>query len=56
FADLKDVIKITTSARSPDPEQLRRINKVGEELIAEHGYCPVCATELLRYVGSMLNR
>lgn len=56
FADLKDVIKITTSARTPDPEQLRRINEVSTQLIAEHDYCPVCATELLRYTGSMLNR
>ncbi|MDF2719808.1 MAG: hypothetical protein K0R28_6733, partial [Paenibacillus sp.] len=21
-----------------------------------HGYCPVCANEMLRYVGSLLNR
>ncbi|MBV8858095.1 MAG: protein prkA, partial [Acidobacteria bacterium] len=27
FADLKDVVKITTSAKTPDPDQLRRINE-----------------------------
>ncbi|MGE5674346.1 MAG: PrkA family serine protein kinase [Mycobacterium leprae] len=56
FADLKDVVKITTSAKNPDSEQLRRINAVVESLIREHGYCASCANELLRYTGSLLNR
>ncbi|NLW06869.1 MAG: PrkA family serine protein kinase [Clostridia bacterium] len=56
FADLKDVVKITTSTRTPDPEQLKRINAVIERLIQEYGYCPVCANELLKYTGSLLNR
>ncbi len=56
FADLKDVIKITTSARTPDPEQLRKINEVIDRMIAQGGYCPVCANEALRYVGTLLNR
>ncbi len=56
FADLKDVVKITTSTKTPDAEQLKRINQVSARLIAEHGYCPNCANELLRYVGSLLNR
>jgi serine protein kinase len=56
FADLKDVVKITTSAKTPDPDQLRRINEVVDRLIKDHGYCPVCANELLSYVGSLLSR
>jgi serine protein kinase len=56
FADLRDVVKITTSSKTPDPEQLRKINDVVDRLIREQGYCPVCANELLRYVGSLLNR
>jgi serine protein kinase len=56
FADLKDVVKITTSTKTPDAEQLKRINEVSARLVAEHGYCPTCANELLRYVGSLLNR
>ena len=56
FADLRDVVKITTSARTPDPEQLKKSNEVISRLIADHGYCPVCANELLKYVGSLLNR
>jgi serine protein kinase len=56
FADLKDVVKITTSAKTPDPDQLRRINEVVDRLVKEHGYCPVCANELLTYVGTLLSR
>ncbi|MDO7787089.1 PrkA family serine protein kinase [Desulforamulus aquiferis] len=56
FADLKDIVKITTSSKTPDGEQLKRINEVSARLIAEHGYCPVCANELLKYVGSLLSR
>lgn len=56
FADLRDVVKITTSARTPDPEQLKKSNEVISRLMSDHGYCPVCANELLKYVGSLLNR
>jgi serine protein kinase len=56
FADLRDVVKITTSARTPDKEQLRKINEVIDRLVKEHGYTPESANELLRYTGSLLNR
>lgn len=56
FADLKDVVKITTSTKTPDAEQLKKINEVVDRLIREQGYCAVCANELLRYVGTLLNR
>lgn len=56
FADLKDIVKITTSAKNPNPEQLKRVNAVIERLVSEHGYCLVCANETLKYVGSLLNR
>ncbi len=56
FADLKDVVKITTSSRTPDGEQLKKINDVVARLMSEHGYCVSCANDLLRYVGSLLNR
>jgi serine protein kinase len=56
FTDLKDIVKITTSTKTPDENQLKRINEVSKRLIDEHGYCPVCSNELLRYVGSLLNR
>ncbi|KNZ69681.1 putative serine protein kinase PrkA [Thermincola ferriacetica] len=56
FADLKDVVKITTSTKTPDENQLKKINEVIAKLIDEYKYCPVCANELLKYVGSLLNR
>ena len=56
FADLKDIVKITTSSKTPDAEQLKRVNEVTAKLIEDHGYCSVCANELLKYVGSLLNR
>jgi len=56
FADLKDVVKITTSSKTPDESQLKKVNEVIARLIDEHGYNSVSANELLRYVGSLLNR
>jgi serine protein kinase len=56
FSDLKDVVKITTSAKTPDADQLRRINEVIDRLVSQHGYCTVCANELLTYVGTLLSR
>jgi serine protein kinase len=56
FADLKDVVKITTSVKTPDPDQTRRINDVVDRLVKDGGYCPVCANELLTYVGTLLSR
>jgi serine protein kinase len=56
FADLKDVVKITTSTRTPDPEQLRKINDVIDRMVSQGGYTPESANEILRYVGALLNR
>jgi len=56
FADLKDVVKITTSTKTPDETQLKRINEVIARLIDEYGYNSTSANELLNYVGSLLNR
>ncbi len=56
FADLKDVVKITTSAKTPDADQLRRINEVVDRLVREHGYTAESANDLLRYVGTLLSR
>lgn len=56
FADLKDIVKITTSTKTPDEQQLKKINNVIARLVDEHGYNSSSANELLRYVGSLLNR
>ncbi|MDO7907350.1 PrkA family serine protein kinase [Paenibacillus sp. JX-17] len=56
FSDLKDIVKITTSTKTPDATQLKRMNEVTKRLIEEHGYTAQSANDLLRYVGSLLNR
>ena len=56
FSDLKDIVKITTSTRTPDVEQLKKINEVVDRMCKEQGYTPESANELLRYVGTLLNR
>src|SRR3989440_8112245 len=56
FTDLKDVVKITTSTKTPDADQLKKINEVVDRLCKEQGYCTTCANDLLRYVGTLLNR
>jgi serine protein kinase len=56
FADLKDVVKITTSSKTPDEQQLKKVNEVVARLIDEHGYNSTSANDLLKYVGSLLNR
>src|ERR687883_308755 len=56
FADLKDVVKITTSAKTPDPDQTRRINDVVDRLVKDGGDLPRCANEKLTYVGTLLSR
>jgi len=56
FTDLRDVVKITTSTKTPDAEQLKRINQVVDRLVSEQGYTTDSANELLKYVGALLNR
>lgn len=56
FTDLKDIVKITTSTKTPDSEQLKKINEVVDRMCKEQGYTPESANELLRYVGTLLNR
>jgi serine protein kinase len=56
FADLKDVVKITTSSKTPDQIQLKKMNEVIARLVEDYGYTPSSANGLLRYVGSLLNR
>jgi serine protein kinase len=56
FVDLKDIVKITTSTKTPDETQLKKINEVVDRMCKEQGYSPESANELLRYVGTLLNR
>ena len=54
FADLKDVVKITTSTKTPDENQLKKINEVICSLVDDYGYAPPVPMICSRYVGSLL--
>jgi serine protein kinase len=56
FEERRDTIKLTITSRSPDAEQLRKLNEVVDTLVAREDYCPECANELLKYVSSLLAR
>jgi serine protein kinase len=56
FDQLKDVVRVTVSKSSPDPEQAKRVNEVMRVLCEEGGYNERSATDLLDYVGHLLNR
>ncbi len=56
FADLKDVIKLTTSSKIPNEDQKERIQGVERTLVEDEGYCQHCASEMIRYVGTLLSR
>ncbi|WP_053959001.1 PrkA family serine protein kinase [Sulfobacillus thermosulfidooxidans] len=56
FTNLKDIVKITTSANVTDPAQEKKRNEVAERLINDHGYCSHCSHAALQYVGHLLGR
>src|SRR5262249_45644764 len=56
FEERRDTIKLTIASRSPDTEQLRKLNDVIETLVTREGYCAECANEILKYVSSLLAR
>lgn len=56
FNDLKNVVKVTTSTRTPDQEQLRKLNDVAARLMDHDGYCSECSQAILQYVGTLLSR
>jgi serine protein kinase len=56
FEEMQDIVRITVSKKSPDPEQAKRLNEVTRVLCDERGYCPSCANGLLDYVAALLNR
>ncbi len=55
FADTKDFVRLTTNTRTPSKEQQERLMAVTDQL-CQKGYCPHCASELIKYVGTLLNR
>ena len=56
FDERQDVIRLTVSTRSPDKDELKRINVVVETLCDKYNYTPESANRLLRYVSSLMAR
>lgn len=56
FEEMKDVIRITVSKTNPDPEQVRRLNEVIRVLVDDRGYSDQSASDVVEYVGQLLNR
>ena len=54
FADMKDIVKLTTSSRVPNEDQTKRLSEVQERLMQERGFCDHCSGELIRYAGNLL--
>jgi serine protein kinase len=57
FEDQKDSIKLTSLVSSVvDRDTQEKIDVVKSRLIKDHGYCDVCATDVLHYVASIFAR
>ncbi len=54
FQERRNVIRLTVSARNPDPEALQRINDVVDRMVTQQGYSAGSANELLKYASSHL--
>jgi serine protein kinase len=57
FEDQKDSIKLTSLVSNVlDKDAQEKIDVVKSRLIREHGYCEVCATDVLNFVASIFAR
>ncbi len=57
FEDNKDSIKLSSIvSRVVDEETQKKINVIKTRLIERHGYCEICATDVLNFVASILAR
>jgi len=57
FEDQKDTIKLTSLVSSVmDKETQEKIDILKSRLIKHHGYCPICAADVLSFVASIFAR
>ena len=57
FEDQKDSIKLTSLvSQVVDKDTQAKIDVVKERLIRNHGYCQICATDVLSFVASIFAR
>lgn len=50
--DIEDIL----AALTPDEKQKKILTTVAEHLIANYGFCVICAPESIRYVGNQIRR
>ncbi|MGC8494116.1 MAG: hypothetical protein ACP5SH_20520 [Syntrophobacteraceae bacterium] len=56
MADLRNIVSLTLADKDTrDPKTMKRRQDATSKLI-EAGYCPVCANNLLHFVGEMLRK
>lgn len=55
FSDVKNLVRTTTSTRTPDAEQQERLETVRAALTAQ-GYCTHCANQLMDYAGLLVSQ
>lgn len=56
MADLKNIVSLTIADKNiKDPKTIKRKEDAVSKLL-EKGYCPVCANNLLHFVGEMLRK
>ena len=57
FEDQKDSIKLTSLVSAVvDKDTQEKIDVVKTRLVKNHGYCDVCATDVLNFVASIFAR
>jgi serine protein kinase len=57
FEDQKDTIKLTSLVSTVvDKDTQEKIDVVKSRMIKNHGYCEICATDVLNYVASIFAR
>lgn len=56
FADVANLVKVTTSTKVLNEQQKTRVLEVKSRLVNDMGYCEYCAQELMDYVGYLLTK
>ena len=52
----KHQIKAITTVKKPNEELQKKISSTVQRLVDEQNYCPICANELLKFVGAIYSK
>jgi serine protein kinase len=56
MSDLKNVVSLTIADKSATDDKSKKRRKSAINKMMEHGYCEICATQVLAFVGELLRR